>query len=57
MQTRSRGRPGRRCGRGRERIVGLELDHGPYHHAHRGEGFLERVELREQCPLDAIAVL
>src|SRR5207247_2399543 len=40
-------------GRGGERVVGLELDHGPYGHAHGGEGGFERVELREQSRLDA----
>src|SRR5438128_5490957 len=40
--------------RGGERVVGLELDHGPYHHAHGGEGVFQRVELRQQGGLDPI---
>ena len=43
--------------RRRERIVGLELDHRPDDDAHRGERVLERMELREQRRLDALAGL
>ena len=34
----------------RERVVGLELDHRPDRDAHRGERFLERMELRRAAP-------
>src|SRR5262249_3147979 len=47
---------GDRCRRG-ERVVGLELDHRPYDHTHRGERFLQRVELRPERRLDAFACL
>ena len=44
--------------RGRsERIVGFELDHRPDDDAHRGQRLLERMELREQRALDAVAGL
>src|SRR2546425_3370455 len=43
--------------RGGERVVGLELDHGPYRDSHAGECFLERVELRQQRGLDAFSSL
>src|SRR5439155_1221895 len=43
--------------RGCERIVGLQVGHGPYGHAHGGEGFLERVELRQQGGLNTISRL
>ena len=43
--------------RGSQRVVGLELDHRPHGHAHRGERFLERMELRPQRRLDALAGL
>jgi len=37
----------------RQRIVGFELDHRPDDYAHRRERLLERMELREQCALNA----
>ena len=40
-----------------ERVVGLELDHRPDDHAHRRERLLERLELRPQRRLDAVAGL
>src|SRR5947207_2325073 len=43
--------------RGGERVVGLELGHGPHRHAHGGEGVFERVELREQGGVDALTGL
>src|SRR2546421_5133433 len=43
--------------RGRKRVVRLELDHGPYGHAHGGEGVFERMELREQGGVDALTRL
>ena len=43
--------------RGGERVVSLELGHRPYCHAHSSERFLERVELREECGLDAVPCL
>ena len=44
--------------RGRsERIIGFELDHRPDDNAHRRERLLERMELREQRGLDAVAGL
>jgi len=49
-------RGGDPCGGGK-RIIGLELDYGPDGNAHRGERFLQRVQLREKCLLDAIARL
>src|SRR6266699_1321756 len=48
-----RGDPRRGC----ERVVCLELGHGPYRHAHGGEGVFERVELREQGGVDALTGL
>ena len=48
----------RREMRGRsERIIGFELDHRPDDNAHRRERLLERMELREQRGLDAVAGL
>ena len=48
----------RREMRGRsERIIGFELDHRPDDNAHRRERLLERMELREQRALDAVAGL
>ena len=44
-------------GRGGECVVGFELDHRPHGHAHRGERFLERMKLRPQRGLDAVAGL
>ena len=47
-----------RDARGRsERVVGLELDHRPDRDAHRRERLLERLELRAQCGVDALAGL
>ena len=43
----------RRC----QRIIRFELDHRPHHNAHRRERFLERMELRQQRPLDPRAGL
>jgi hypothetical protein len=40
-----------------ERIVGLEIHHGPHGDAHRGDCLLERMELREQWALHAGARL
>ena len=46
-------RVGRReARRGRERVVRLELDHGPHGDSHRLERLLERMELREKGALD-----
>ena len=42
------------AGGGGERVVGLELDHGPDGHAHGGERLFQRVELREERALDAL---
>jgi len=42
----------RGCG---ERVVRLELDHGPDPHAERAQCVLERMKLREQLGLDARA--
>jgi hypothetical protein len=39
-------------GRRRQRVVGLQLDHRPHGDAHRGEGLLQRVELRRQGAID-----
>src|SRR2546421_4043117 len=44
-------------GRGGERIVGFQLDHGPYRHSQRGERILERMKLREQRRLDPLTRL
>src|SRR5882724_555650 len=44
---------GRKVCRGSKRVVGLKLYHGPYGHAHRDQRLLERVELRQQGPLNA----
>src|SRR5882762_3117248 len=44
-------------GGGGERIVGLQFDHGPHGHAHRGECIFEGMKLREQCGFDAVAGL
>ena len=46
--------PGGDLRRRRQGVVGFQLDHGPYHHSHRRERFLERLELREQRGLDAL---
>jgi hypothetical protein len=40
-----------------ESVVGLELDHRPDRDAHGGERVLERLKLREQVWLDALARL
>ena len=49
MQTFStRSSRGREAGRGGERVVGLELDHGPDDDAHGGQRLLERDELGAQ---------
>ena len=48
---------GRDPRRGGKRVVGLQLDHRPHRHAHGGERFFQRVELREQCALHALARL
>jgi hypothetical protein len=40
--------------RGCQGVVRLELHHGPDGHSHGGERLFERVELREQRPLDAL---
>ena len=42
---------------GGERVIGLELGHRPYRDAHARERFLERMELRQQRGLDAVAGL
>ena len=42
---------------GSERIISFELDHRPDHNAHCRERFFERMELREQRPLDPCAGL
>ncbi len=52
-----RARLPRRARRRGERIVGFELDHRPHGHAHRGERFLQRMKLRPQRRLDAVAGL
>ncbi len=44
-----------RCGG--QRIVGLQVDHRPDGDAHRPERVLQRVELRQQSRLDAVAGL
>src|SRR2546425_792336 len=44
-------------GRGGERVVGLELDHGPDHHAERAQRVLERLELGVEHGIDALARL
>src|SRR4029450_8133455 len=44
-----------RCGG--KRVVSLKLGHGPYSHTHSVECFLERVELCEECGLDAVPCL
>src|SRR5207245_6957255 len=43
--------------RGCERVVGLQVGHWPYRHAHDGERLFERVELREQRGVDALSGL
>ena len=43
--------------RGGQRIVRLELDHRPDGDAHRGERLLQRMKLRQQRRLDALAGL
>ena len=47
--------PRREVGRGGQRVVGLELDHRPHDDAHRRERLLERMELRPERGLDALA--
>src|SRR5438874_495960 len=42
---------------GGERIVGFQLDHGPYRHSQRGERILQRMKLREQRRLDPVTRL
>ena len=42
---------------GRERVVGLELDHRPHDDAHRAKRLFERMELRPQRRLDSFARL
>ncbi len=49
------GGSGRR--RGRQRVVGLELDHRPHDDPRRGQRLFEQRELREQIGLDALARL
>ena len=44
-------------GGGGQRVVGLELDHGPDHDAGGGERLLQRMELRHQRAVDALAGL
>jgi ATP-dependent DNA ligase len=44
-------------GGGGERIVRLQLDHGPHDDAHGGKRFFERVELLQEGRLDAISGL
>src|SRR5207249_11254945 len=41
----------------RSRIVGFQLDHGPYRHSQRGERILQRMKLREQRRLDPVTCL
>src|SRR5581483_1814200 len=41
------------AGGGGERVVRLELDHGPDGDAHGGEGLFQRVKLREERALDS----
>ena len=43
--------------RGRDRVVGLELDHRPGDEAHRGDRPLRELELRDQALRDALAGL
>ena len=43
--------------RGRQRIVGFDLDHRPHGHAHCNQRLFEWMELRAQNPLDAFAGL
>ena len=43
------------CRTGGERIVCLELDHGPDDDAGRGEGFFEQVELGQEIRFDPFA--
>ena len=58
MQTCSTRSSSARDARGRgERVVGLELDHRPDGDAHRRERLLERMELRAQRRVDAVAGL
>src|SRR5207237_5746864 len=42
-------------GRGCERVVGLQVGHGPYRHAQGDERSFEWVELREQGGVDALS--
>ena len=44
-------------GRGRQRVVRLELDHGPDRDPHRGKRLFERMKLRPERGLDAVARL
>src|SRR6266850_5581392 len=41
----------------REAVVGLEVRHGPDRHSHGGERLLERMELRPERGIDALAGL
>jgi hypothetical protein len=43
--------------RRREPVVGFQLDHGPDRDAHRGERFLQGMELRPKRGLDAVSRL
>jgi hypothetical protein len=47
----------RQTRRRRQRVVRLEIDHRPHGHAHRRQRFLQRMELRPQRGLDALAGL
>src|SRR5215470_10680599 len=40
--------------RRRERVVGLELHHGPHDDSHRLQRLLERMELREERAVDTL---
>src|SRR5262249_35509428 len=44
-------------GRRGERVVGLQLDHGPDNHAERSQRIFHRLELREQQRIDSLAGL
>jgi hypothetical protein len=48
---------GGNMGCGGKSIVSLQLDHGPYRHAHGGQCFFQRVELGEEGGLDPLAGL
>ena len=49
--------PGRRRGRGGQRVVRLELHHRPDDNPHRGERLFEERELRQEIRIDARARL